>query len=177
MSQRLARHAGLGSSAMPFAASAGPVVVGTFVDERGEPANWLGAIRGGFGNPLKVLETPEPVARMVQSSFEEAVRARSRGTKGAQAYELRGTVKRLDCSQYVRREAHGVVEIVVVDSGTKKEKFRQTYTADVVEGSLLNLQTGVFASVDELKSVAQKALHELIDKALDDAAFRDAIAS
>lgn len=36
-----------------------PVIapVETVVDRRGHDANWLGAIRGGFGNPIKTLTT------------------------------------------------------------------------------------------------------------------------
>jgi len=58
------------------AASARPVNVGTFVDARGEPANWLGAIRGGFGNPLKNLESDRPVADIVGAAFADGLRAR-----------------------------------------------------------------------------------------------------
>jgi len=157
--------------------SGSAVSVGAFVDQRGEPANWLGAIRGGFGNPLKTLEKPQPVAKIVEAAFADGVRARSNGNKGGHAFEVRGTVKRLDCSQYVRREAHAVIEVAVVDAATKQERFRRAYASDVVEGSLINLQTGIFASVEDLQAVAQKALQEAVDKALDDAAFRDAISA
>lgn len=50
-----------------------------------------------------------------------------------------------------------------------------TYSSDVVEGSLLSLQTGIFADVEDLRGTAQKALREVVDKALDDPVFRDAI--
>jgi hypothetical protein len=96
---------------MPFATSTPAVTVAGFVDSRGEPANWLGAIRGGFGNPLKTLETQEPVAKMVQMAFADGVRARSRGQNGRNPVEVRGTVRKLDCSQYVRREAHAIIEL------------------------------------------------------------------
>ena len=36
------------------------VSVGDFTDNRKEPLRWIGAIRGGYGNPLKVLETTKP---------------------------------------------------------------------------------------------------------------------
>ena len=164
-------------AASRFAAGAGAVTVAPFVDARGEPANWLGAIRGGYGNPLKVLETAEPVAKIVGQAFSDGVRARS-GSGGAAAsnrnFELRGTVRKLDCSQYVRREAHAIIDVVVVD-GAGKQRLAKTYSSDVVEGSLLNLQTGIFADVEDLRGTAQKALREVVDKALDDPAFRDAI--
>ena len=45
-----------------------PVVIGTFVDDRGTNANWLGAIRGGYGNPLKKLYTDRPVSEVVEQA-------------------------------------------------------------------------------------------------------------
>lgn len=158
-----------------FPASAGRVAVEGFIDQRGEPPKWLGAIRGGFGNPLKVLETEEPVAKIVQAAFAEGVRARTGAGHSAAQYEIRGTIRKLDCSQYVRREAHGIIEVVVIDAATKKERFRRSYASDVVDGSMVNLATGVFASVDDLRRVAQQALQQIVDKALDDPSFRDAI--
>jgi hypothetical protein len=163
-------------STSKFATGTGEVAVEAFVDDRGEPPRWLGAIRGGFGNPLKVLETDETVAKMVQVAFAEGVRVRAQpSSRNAGQYEVRGVIKKLDCSQYVRREAHAVIEVTVVDRATKAERFRRTYHADTVDGSLANLATGVFASVDDLRVVAQQTLRDVVDKALDDPAFRGAI--
>lgn len=160
----------------PFPASAGKVSVARFIDDRGEPPRWLGAIRGGFGNPLKVLETEEPIAVMVQAAFAEGVRARG-GAPGSipAKVELRGSIKKLDCSQYVRREAHAVIEVAVVEIGSARERFRRTYTADMVDGSLVSLSTGIFASVNDLRVVAEQVLQQVVDKALDDPALRDAM--
>lgn len=44
------------------------VTVGSFVDQRGETATWIGAIRGGYGNPLKVLEVSPSVSASVQDA-------------------------------------------------------------------------------------------------------------
>jgi len=56
--------------------SAQPVIVGNFLDQRDVPANWLGAIRGGFGNPLKYLESDRPVAEIVKIAFIDGLQAR-----------------------------------------------------------------------------------------------------
>jgi hypothetical protein len=160
----------------PFPASSARVSAATFVDDRGEPPRWLGAIRGGFGNPLKVLETDETVAVIVQKAFDEGIRAR-RGSpaQASGALEIRGNIKKLDCSQYVRREAHGVIEVAVVEVATGRERFRRTYTADAVDGSIVSLSTGIFASVDDLRGVAEQVVKQLVDKALDDPSLRDAL--
>src|SRR3954447_14268972 len=58
-------------------AAAMPVVeVNSVVDQRENTSNRIGAIRGGFGNPLKKLETPAPVKDVVRDAFVEGLRAR-----------------------------------------------------------------------------------------------------
>jgi hypothetical protein len=154
----------------------GNLVVQRFIDDRGEPPRWLGAIRGGFGNPLKVIETDEPVAVVVQTAFTEGVRARgAAGSAAAKRFEIRGTIKKLDCSQYVRREAHGIIEVAIIDTATGRERFRRSYSADQVDGSLIALDTGIFASTQDLKRVLEQVLNEIVDKALDDPQFRAAL--
>jgi hypothetical protein len=59
------------------------VVVGRFSDDRGEPANWLGAIRGGYGNPLKKLESDEPVSDLVGQVFAAGRDAAASGRSGS----------------------------------------------------------------------------------------------
>jgi uncharacterized lipoprotein YajG len=159
------------SSALP--AEAGYLVVSRFVDDRGEPPKWVGAIRGGFGNPLKVIEVDESASVVVQTAFAEGVRARgAAGTSGAKRFEVRGTIKKLDSSQYVRREAHGVIEVAIVDTASGRELFRRTYSADQVEGSLVTFDAGIFASPQDLKKVLEQVLNQIVDKALDDPDLR-----
>ena len=50
------------------AANAQPVTVGTFIDQRNEKPNWLGVIRGGFGNHVKTLESSQPAVELVQTA-------------------------------------------------------------------------------------------------------------
>lgn len=45
-------------------------------DSMGIDATWLGAIRGGYGNPLKNLESNVPVSQLVQDAFSSALKAR-----------------------------------------------------------------------------------------------------
>jgi len=157
------------------AASSGPAAsVGSFVDQRGETATWIGAVRGGYGNPLKKLETDKPVAVLVQTAFTDGLRARGLLGTGAGAFQISGVIKKLDCSQYVRREAHAIIDVSVFDP-SGRQVFTRTYSADELEGSLMALNVGVFGSVETLRALAEKALSELVDKALDDTALRNAI--
>ena len=157
------------------AAAAPPVMVGTFTDQRGEPPTWLGAIRGGFGNPLKNLESDRPVAEIVNPAFADGLRARGVAIDPANArHRLVGTVKKLDCNQVVRREANVEIELRVVDSAGQT-KFTKTYTGTRLDGSLATLSAGVFASVDDLRVTLETTLREVVDQALDDRALRAAL--
>lgn len=155
------------------AQTAQPVAVGRFTDDRGKPANYLGAIRGGFGNPLKNLETERPVSELVTGAFGDALRARGVAVGGSEL-RLVGSIKRLDCNQYVRREAHVELEVAVMDRAGQRV-FARTYNADKVEGAVIALDTGIFASVDELRGVLERTLAEAIDQALDDPSLRGAL--
>lgn len=158
------------------APSASSVAVGSFTDQRGEPANWLGAIRGGFGNPLKNLESAQPVSTLVQTAFADGLRARGVSV-GAEPspFRLTGVIRKLDCNQMVRREANVEVEISVIDIASGQQRFNRTYSASMVDGSSFALNVGMFASVEDLRAVVEKALGEVVDKALDDSALRAAL--
>src|SRR5664279_3250430 len=72
------------------------VEVGSFVDQRGEPANWLGAIRGGFGNPLKNLESSTPVSQIVGRAFAEGLQARRYiASAGPGGFQVSGVIRKL----------------------------------------------------------------------------------
>jgi uncharacterized lipoprotein YajG len=154
--------------------TATPVNVGSFLDQRGEPPTWLGAIRGGFGNPLKVLESDRPVAELVKDAFTEGLRARGVPTDADAPYQVTGVIRKLDCSQYVRREAHIQIELTVVEKSTQ-QRFTRLYKSDNVDGSLISLSTGVFASVDDLRAVLEKTLRDVVDQALEDSELRTAL--
>ncbi len=158
------------------AADAPDVTVGAFIDQRGETAVWFGAIRGGYGNPLKVLNANASVSSQVQTAFADGLRARGFQSAGAgKSFQLAGVIRKLDCSQYVRLEAHAEIEVSVIEMASASSLFTRTYTADALEGSLLAMNTGIFASVEGLRALAEKTLSQVVDKALDDPALRDSM--
>jgi uncharacterized lipoprotein YajG len=157
--------------------AAGSTAIGRFADERGEPADWLGAIRGGFGNPLKKIETEQPVADVVQSAFADALRSRGLlATEGART-RIEGTIRRLDGDKFARSESNAEIVVRVVDVGAGTTTFERTYVTATIEGSALTLKTGIFASVDELRDLIARTLSQTIDKALDDPELRAALGS
>ena len=163
------------ASVNKVSASAPPIFLGTFLDQRGESPTWLGAIRGGFGNPVKTLNADRPVADMVKAAFADGLRARGATldqTPGQ--YQITGVVKKLDCNQFARRDAHADIEIAVLDKNGQ-QRFARRYTVDKLDGSILTLEAGIFGSIEELRALLEKTLREAVDQALDDSAFRAAL--
>ena len=152
------------------------VVVGRFSDDRGQPANWLGAIRGGYGNPLKKLESDEPVGDLVAQVFAAGLKARGLSADPSSArYVLSGSIKQLDCNQLARKEANAEIQVAVSESKGGKQVFANEYRASNVEGSVLTLSAGIFGSVEELRALMEKTLQQAVDQALDDPALRRAV--
>lgn len=162
-----------GSGKAASAAAAKAVTVGNFADERGEPATWLGSIRGTYGNPIKNLESDQPVSKLVQTAFTDALDTRGIENSSSAPAQLTGVIRKLDCNQVFRREANVEIEISVVDAG--QSTFTRTYSTSNIDGSVVSLNIGVFAAVEDLRALTEKTLRETVDKALDDPAFRAAL--
>jgi hypothetical protein len=155
-------------------------VAGQVVNERRtgrEDPTWIGTIRGGYGNPLKALHADEPVDRVVGKAFTAGLAARGldAGQGGNAPYVLAVTIHQFDANQYVRREATADFTVVITERATGREVWRGREKVYIVDGSILSLSTGVFASVEDLRQVALKAMNEAVDKLLDKPALRDAI--
>ena len=78
------------------------------IDAREEKdPNYIGAIRGGYGNPLKTLTSALPVKDEVSAAFTSALRARGLYGSGA-PLTLAVTLKQLSGNWYARREGHTI---------------------------------------------------------------------
>ena len=149
--------------------SAATLTVGRFNDMRGTRSDWLGAIRGGFGNPLKRLYTDRPTTEVVESAFRDALKSRNMlGDGPSSRVTLRGSIKKLDCSYYFNREAHAHILVELVDAQAGTSFYSQTYMTDNTEDGV---GAGIFGDPDHLAQFAQKTLNETIDKALSDPAL------
>ena len=144
------------------------VTVGRFVDQRGnDDKEWIGAIRNGWGIPIKNVDVTPSVSGVVRKAFSEGLRARGFATSGGAAYRISGIVKRLD--------ANAEVEVNVFKVSTGQEVFSHTYSAHNLEGSLFTLHESYFGSEAKLRALAQKTLDKVVNEALDDRNLRDAI--
>jgi uncharacterized protein (DUF2336 family) len=142
------------------------------VDQRKAAPKSLGAIRSGIGTPLKSLETSEPVANVVETAFSDALRARKLLSENG-THSLKIHLEQLECNQYVRREAHAIMHLTLSEVRTPKVVDQWTVRVDKVSGSLIAMDTAIFAAVEDLRVVANDVLQEAIDKALDDPKFRN----
>lgn len=145
------------------------VAVGTMRDDRGTESAWLGAIRGGYGNPLKKLYSDQPTASVVAVAMSDALQARKLlAPPKSAALRVDGSITKLDCSYYFNREAHAHLLLNVVDTKTSATLFSQAYKTDSKEAGL---GAGIFGDVNHLAAFMQKTLNETIDKALSDPAL------
>lgn len=146
-----------------------PVSVGAFTDKRHDSPTWLGAVRGGFGNPLKNLESSEPVSTLIQTAYIDALKAKGVTINESAPLQISGTVLDLNCTQMAHREATAMIEVAVTEKSTGKIRLAQKYSAKNINDS--GSSRGVFASVEDLRLILEKTMREAIDKTLADPAF------
>lgn len=147
------------------------VEIAVVTDHRESDPNWLGAIRSGFGSELKTLETTEPVKELVKTAYADGLRACGMLATAAGRYELRINIIRFNCNQYVRREAHIRFEVFMIKKSTSRKVYDEEIIVDKVTGDGLTFDAGVFASVEDLRVIANQVLQEAVDKTLNDPKF------
>lgn len=151
------------------------VRIGRVDDSRGTASNWLGAIRGGYGNPLKKLYTEKATREVVKDVFEEALKTRSSGAGGSPRHELNVDIRKFDCSYYFNREAHAHLNVELVSlQNSPRVVYSRLYKEDRTESGV---GAGIFGSVEHLRAFAEKTLTGAIDQVLaDDALHRELLA-
>jgi hypothetical protein len=149
------------------------VTVGTFDDKRGEEANYLGTIRGGYGNPLKRVYSSAPVSESVAAAFADGLRARGAYADAESAkYVLAGTITNLDCTLYMNYGAVARIDIILTERASGKRVFSDTFSK---ESKVASIGPGVFGSGSGLGELCRKNVCELVDMALDDPTLRAAM--
>jgi hypothetical protein len=156
------------------AASSATVGSVTATDQRKEAANRLATIMGGYGNPLKTLDTAKPVKDEVVDAFIEGLRMRGMLAPSATApFRLSLVVRRFDSDQYMGRGARIDIGMSVIDNAGRTV-FDDSAKSDVSEAEFF--ETGVFANIEDLQRLSETVLNRAIDQLPDKPAFRAAIA-
>jgi hypothetical protein len=123
---------------------------------------------GGFGNPLKRLETDRPLTDVVASAVRDALRARGLlGDPGA-GYDVQIAIQQFEADQVVRREAKVQLRLTWIRRSNGQPAFVNQGQADIVNGSIINMESGVFGSIEELQKLTAQAMSQAIDQALND---------
>ena len=148
--------------------------VGTITDLRkGDDPRWFGAIRGGFGNPLKRLAGETPMNQNVAQVLSDALARRQLLAPADDAVvRVEGTIQVLDCNYFYNRDAHAQLTLSIVDFKSGAPLYSQSQTTDNSEGGV---GAGIFGDVNHLAEFMQKTLSQTIDKFFADPAFMTAL--
>ncbi|GEM_PF-6627561 len=152
---------------------AGPPVVAdvTVTDKRDEKPNRIATIRGGYGNPVKVMDTTKPVATEVQDIFVEALTRRGMLRSGAPAhFEI--VLHTLYGDQYMGRKVELMFDLIVRDAANRVV-YSDRVTGKDYEFTFLD--NGIFASIDTLGKAVEAALSKSVNESLDKVGLRDAL--
>jgi hypothetical protein len=142
-------------------------------DQRKEAPARLATIMGGFGNPLKTLDTAKPVKDEIADAFVEGLRVRGLLAQGGEApFQLTLVVRKFDADMIVGRTARIDITMLLID------RAGHTVFHDAVidsQSDLKFLQTGIFADITDMQVLAETVLSRTVDHMLDNPAFRAAL--
>lgn len=155
----------------------GPPAIGavTATDLRHEDdPGWYGAVRGGFGNPIKVLRTPQPLADTVAAAFRAALAQRGAlGSTASAPLALRIEIATFLTDQYINRECTIELRLTLrTRDGTVV--YADAPSTDQHEDND-PFSVGIFGSVEKLRAFDERTLGQLIDRALLKPGFGDAL--
>jgi hypothetical protein len=148
--------------------------LGTVTDGRENDPDWFGAVRGGYGNPLKVLRTEGTVAAEFERNLREALVARRLVAEANPRFRLDIRLTRFDSGQFMVREAHVIFVLTLVDLSTNAAVYEHPTSVGVVDGGP---SWGIFSSSERLRVTANRAMQQALDQALDDPGLRTALQS
>lgn len=139
-----------------------------------DPA-WIGTIRGGYGNPLKAVQADRPITEVVRAAMSDALAARGWMAAQDPKVDVIVVIVEFDANRYARSEATVNLEMKLRDRASGREIWQHTERVYNVSGSVLALDTGVFASTADLHALALRTMNEAIDKILNRPDFAAAL--
>jgi len=129
---------------------------------------------GGFGNPLKTLDTAKPVKDEVADAFLEGLRARGMLASSAQApFRLALVVRKFDADMMVGRTGRIDLTMSVVDRGGNTV-YEDTATDSESETKFF--ETGIFADISDLQKLCEIVLNRTVNRLLDKPEFPTVVA-
>jgi hypothetical protein len=129
---------------------------------------------GGFGNPLKTLDTAKPVKDEVADAFIDGLRVRGLLASAGQApFQIVLVVRKFDADMIIGRTARIDLTMSVVDPAARTV-FQDSATDS--QSDMKFIETGIFANIADLQTLSQMVLDRTVDRMLDNSNFRSAIA-
>jgi hypothetical protein len=158
---------------MPAKGGAPLVMVGSIRDDRNEESTWFGAIRGGYGNPLKTLHADRAISSVVATALGDALQKRGLLASSESAgVRIDGSLTQFQCNYYWNRDAQVHLTLMVVDLASNNVVFTQNYKTEIKEAGV---GAGIFGNVDHLAAFTQRTMNQTLDKALADPALLAAL--
>jgi hypothetical protein len=151
---------------------AGPrkVAVGRFSDMRGENSYYLGEVRTPIGTPLERINSRVPVEEVVRNAFSHGLSSRGMLAGSGAPYVITGEIMELHGDQVVRPAGYARIRVNVVRVSSGQIVFTRVYTGERVREMYL---PGSGSPVPVIRELISRALQDVVDRALDDNAFRE----
>ncbi len=147
------------------------IVAVNATDQRKEAPTRLATVMGGFGNPIKYLNTNRPVRDEVASAFTDGLKARGL-YGGSGPYRIDLVIRKLDADMIIGRTARIDMDLIVA-TANGQTVYRDTVVDQ--QSDMKFFATGVFADVMDLQRMVQSLLNATVDRLLDKPEFRAAI--
>jgi len=141
-------------------------------DQRKEAPTRLATVMGGFGNPIKTLDTAKPVKDEVADAFTEGLRRRGMLGEGVQPFHLALTIRKFDADMIIGRTAR--INLTMSVLAADGHVVYEDAVADE-ESDMKFFETGIMANIDDLRVLCETVLNRTIDRMLDKPAFRQAV--
>jgi uncharacterized lipoprotein YajG len=130
----LAGCASTTTSSLPYTPPSGVVAATppafgsvTATDQRKEAPNRLATIMGGFGNPLKVLDTDRPVKDEVAGAFADGLRARGLlQADGCAPFRIQLLIRKFDADMIMGSTARIDLDLMVIDQVSQQVVYQDT---------------------------------------------------
>jgi len=146
----------------------------TAIDQRKEAPTRLATIMGGYGNPLKTLDTAKPVKDEIVDAFTEGLQVRGLLALNGQApFQIVLTVRKFDADMIIGRTARIDLTMAVLD-----QAGRVVYQDNATDSQsdMKFFETGILANIGDMQVLAQAVLDRTVDRMFDNPAFRAAVA-
>lgn len=129
---------------------------------------------GGFGSPLKTLDTARPVKDEVADAFINGPRLWGLLSSSAQVpFYLSLVVRKFDADKINGRTAR--IDLTKSMFDRESRVVCRDHAVDS-EADMKFLETGVLVKITDLQALAQTVLDHTVDRMLDNPQFRAAIA-